>query len=336
MTEIKEKNSAYSHAPKTNRTTWQFIKSIGVRAFFLTLLDFLIWLGNKAFGKLIGAKILPAQLMYFSDSFDIEKKIREVNTDVNAKVTLERLQIPTKDGATLDAVKIQLRSSQSHKGYVIRFPGNSDCYENSLDQMMMDAEKLNCTFLLLNYRGVSKSRKTYVTAEMAKKNPNIALETTEINQLGIDAVTSVKYLLDQGVPASQITLLGHSMGGVAATMAAASLHAEKKFLYIFSDRSCSSITEVLVARIRIYFSSNNQETALGIFLGWLAKPLIKLILILTKWEFNAGDAFAALPLSHREYICIRSEKSRRETREDDPVIPFLHPFINGYEPKDFC
>lgn len=332
MTELHERAALPSkyNLSLASKLSWQRLNLVKLCfMFFPFFIKVVKTLGNRILGKLIARHILPAQNIFLYHTCDnIHREIEKIQNDSEAKVTIKRFEVPTSDSAVLDTIEIRPKGKDIDSlPYLIRFFGNSDCYENFLEEMILQAQRLGCVVIGSNYRGVSKSRtgKTkYVTEEEARKNPYLALEATAQRHVAKDAITQVKRLLDKGIPTHKIALLGHSMGGGAAVMAATHFYLiEKKFIKIFSDRSYSSITNVIVAWIRIGFGDKDIESSLGIFLGWLAKPIIKCVLTLADWEINAGKCFLMLPSSLRGYVSMQSPKKHGPEKygPGDTTIP---------------
>lgn len=261
---------------------------------------------NALLGETVGSMVLPAQNIDFS-YYDIE----DVPSLDTANLTHERHTIVTSDGAELDTLEIKHSAQKATKAeyqkYIINFVGNASAYENIIDDMQEDAEALRCNVVGFNLRGVNRS------SGRAKSKDDLVT----------DGIAQVQRLLDQGVSPQNITLKGNSLGAGIASLVAYHFHQQEKPVNIFNCRSFSSITNFLIGQIRTAGSLTGHKESFGNkILGWILKPLIKVLVSLTQWEINADDAFKAIPDEYKEYILVRTEKkNRNDDVWDDPVIP---------------
>lgn len=321
----------------------QLTKSILYRVFFppILLWDFAKWGVNKLLGEMVSYIVLPAQNMklennnesdsadeqptrcFYSDddSDDDDAKlathsytVSEVARTDATESSLESLKVTTHDGASLDTLQITpsslVNKPDIEKKFIINFVGNAMSYEDVIEEIKNNAKALNRVVIGFNLRGVKKS-----TGQAKSKD-----------DLVTDGIAQVQRLLDAGVPSQNITLKGHSLGGALATMVAHHFHQQGRPLYLFNDRSFSSITNFVVGQIRTAGTGTGHKETFGMkLLGWIAKPFIKLGVSLVKWEINADDAYKGIPEAFKEYILVRSKKSAREasaeqTPVDDSVI----------------
>lgn len=261
--------------------------------------------------KLIGRIVLQAQ----DTDFSKYKITEDILTNLNIKgLTFQKYVVDTPDGEKLDTFEA-IHDSQKHlpaaeQKYIINFAGNGMCYEliagGFVFDIQRDAKDLKVNVIGFNYRGVGES-----TGRTKSKDDLVA-----------DGIAQVQRLLDKGVLPKNIILKGHSLGGGVATLVAAHFHQQEKTINLFNSRSFSSITNHVVGIIRLLGSDGQNETAIGKVLGWLAWPIVKLVLVATNWEMNAGKAFKTIPEEHRDYIVVRSEKGQKINRTDDGVIPY--------------
>lgn len=285
------------HAPKPIYTNWQWFKFIAVRVLFPPMLiwDVLKFGFNMLVGELLGYVILPAQ----SSDFDAP-------TDEPA-VTHE---IVTHDGATLNTLEIQHPSQQhcdaKYQTYIINFVGNGMCYEQIIPTMQKDADTLKTNVIGFNFRGVNGS-----TGRTRSKN-----------NLVVDGIAQVQRLLDQGVSSHNITLKAHSLGAGVASLVALHFHQLGQPINIFNDRSFSSLTNFVIGDIRRDNPETGQaKTTYRKILGWIAYPVVVLVLHLSNWEINAAAAFKKIPEAYKEYIVVRTPKKDRNPKtRDDKVI----------------
>ena len=295
-------------APKPTFSRWDRAKFIAIRVIFPPILLWdLIKIGfSKLLGEGIGELILPAQKMNFILAMD--------NPIDYGRLVCKHHIIETYDGARLDTFELDHQSQKAleskYQKYIINFVGNASCYERHIEEMKNDAEVLQANVVGFNFRGV------YDSSGKAKSSEDLVT----------DGIAQVQRLLDQGVSPQNITLKGHSLGAGIAALVANHFHQLKQPINVFNSRSFSTISDVLVGHIRLERDEKglplgHKESLGKKILGWLATPFIKLALALVKWEIKAGAAFRRIPEAYRDYVVVRSKKSERDQRTDDPIIP---------------
>jgi hypothetical protein len=300
-------------APKPVYPWASWFKRIAFRIIFppILLWDALKFIVNAAIGKKVGEIILLAQKkIKLKDKHNVQNKINTINKskDLNVK----KPEVKTYDGAILDTVEINHLDKANilpkQQQYIINFVGTNGTYEGSMDQMADDAKALQCNVVGFNFRGVMNSTGKPKSAD----------------DLVTDGIAQVQRLLDKGVDPQNITLKGHSLGAGIATLVAKHFHDNKKKINLFNGRSFSSITNVVVGHIRTYNQATGHQELLGKkIVGWIAKPFIKFILALVKWEIDAESAYKSLPATHKEYMVIKSSKDARKSSKppiDDRII----------------
>lgn len=284
-------------------TKKQWIEFILFRMIFPPILvwDLLKIITNKLFGGLLGRIILPAQNLPKQNLDNLH--IEGVKYNV--------IKVKTHDGAILDTIELltdkQSQLDINNKKYIINMCGNNGCYENKTAEMERDAANLQCNIIGFNYRGVQNSTG----------------KTTSKDDLVTDSIAQVQRLLDQGVPSRNIALKGYSLGAAVASLVANHFHQQGKPIYIFNDRSFSSLTNTIVGWVRAgknLHNSGHLETTTGIILGTILKPLIKLVLAMNKWEISAADAFKEIPPPYRQYMTVRTERENRTDKTPDDAM----------------
>lgn len=305
------------HASKPRRSNWAWFAFIVIRIVFPPILLWdLIKLGaNRLLGEWVSHLVLPAQNAFFNHLALSDDEINDYNRENRDHLLCEKYHIITHDGALLDTLEMSYSppSEPADQLYIIHLTGNGMCYESSIAEMKEDATTLKATVIGFNFRGVGQSRGKVRSKE----------------DLVTDAIAQVQRLLDKGVSPQNITLKGFSLGAGIATLATLHFHQQKKPIYLFNNRSFSSITNFLVGHIRQlkrnesgWIEPGYQESVGGVILGWLAKPIIKFGVVAVKWEINAGSAFRRIPEAYRDYILLRSRKEIRAHRADDQIIPY--------------
>lgn len=290
---------------KPTKTFTQWLKTIGTRLIFppILLADAALWGINRWLGKKVGELVLPAQT---EDVLPCPSNLSTAFRDIEFIKHL----VVTHDQCYLDTIEIEHASQKIkpvwEQNYLINFLGNAGLYEEdfNLNEMQNDANQLQCNVVGFNYRGVGESKTTGKFAQ-------------SIEDLVVDGIAQVNRLLEKGVPASRITLKGHSLGGAIAVLVTKYFHDHGQKISVFCDRSFRDLTHVVVGWIR------KSESKL---LGSLSYPFIKLALLATKWEINVAGAFKAIPEAYKQYVVIKPsheekvEAKRRDRELRDEII----------------
>lgn len=310
---------------------WTWFKKIAVRVLFPPLLiwDALKFTVNFFSGRAVGKRVLAAQTKITPDKR--KRWLENAETDLN-DTTLKRVRVITHDLAILDTIEIQNKNSfnqpKSQQKYIINMTGNAGCYEVITAEMAKDAKKLGFTVIGFNFRGVGDSRGTPLS----------------MRDLITDGIAQVQRLLAKGIPPDNITLKGHSLGGAIATVVTKHFHDQGIRIRVFNDRSFSSLTNVLIGRLRRLFTGHHHtghhESFLGRVMGWIAKPFLKMAFYATQWEIDADDAFKALPDTHKDYVVIRSHEEHRKQHHldrnsrsgDDTMITYYASLHLAFKP----
>lgn len=311
-------------APKPTYTKWEWFTYITSRVILFP------WYATSYFANLLLGGLISRAVHPAAHDDELVEYSKQINASLH---TTEKFQVKTHDGVILEGIQIepskpsiQTQASKPHP-YIINFVGNGMCAQHIIEDMQKDADDLNATVIGFNFRGVGES-----TGPAARSSQNLV----------IDGIAQVQRLLNQGVPAKQIVLKGHSLGAGIATLVAAHFHRQGQEINVFNGRSFSSITNFVVGQIRVAGSpTGHQETPASRFWGWVAKPFIWLGVNLVGWEIDAASAYLELPKGSREHMVVRSSKKTREELGDkiidDSVIPHaasLHYAVKGYEPKE--
>jgi pimeloyl-ACP methyl ester carboxylesterase len=271
------------------------------------------WAVNRLFGGYMGREVLlayqnegegftdpntPQAWANQSTFFKVERQTGNVN--------LQWIKVTTSD-AELDTVELSPKEThvdddtKKSRPHIIRFSGNTMRYKWQMAESIQEVYAHHCHIVLFDYRGVGLSRgKLQSQWDLVR-----------------DGVAVVRRLLDQGIPPEKITLDGHSLGGVVATLVAKYLYDRGIHVKVFSDRSLSSTTHFVVALIRgLGYRDGYHTSLIGRTLGWIAYPFIKLAVSLVDWDMEAGKVFRSLPPANREYFVLRSTKYER----NDPAV----------------
>lgn len=278
----------------------------------ILLWDAIKFLINKLAGAKLGNLMLPAQNNHFSTTKEELDKIW-MEAQRNKNIDIEELSVVTYDHANLDTFQIKPKANKflatQEQPFIVNFIGNAMTYREILDEMVEDAQVLSSNVIGFDYRGVMHS----------SGKPKSA------NDLVTDGIAQVQRILDSGANPEKIMLKGHSIGAGIATLVAKHFHDLGINVNVFNGRSFSSFTNAAVGHIRtLHTRTGHGETFGWKILGYLAMPIIKLALLLTKWEIDVAAAFKSLPATHKEYYCVRSSKAQRAVHgshiKDDAVI----------------
>ncbi|OGT46447.1 MAG: hypothetical protein A3E83_00870 [Gammaproteobacteria bacterium RIFCSPHIGHO2_12_FULL_41_20] len=311
------------YAPKprisTPWTTWA--KRIIARLFFppLLLWDLLKFAVRQLAGKKVGNLVFLAQ----------NRPLEQVELPELSKfLSRKKIKIITHDHAELDTMEIQNENNTEGK-YIVYFPGATATMESALEFTQEYAQQFQCHVVIGNFRGVQYS----------------AGKAKSMQDLVTDGIAQVQRLIDQGVPADKITIVGYSFGGAVGAEVARYFHQQKQKVSLFCDRTFSNMGNVITGWIRGGGSlrpfrppeTGHKETRVGKVLGFLLKPFFKFILYLTQWQSNTVEAFRSIPASHKEYIVVRSSKQDRQHSShppaDDHIIPHYSSLHAALKPE---
>lgn len=256
---------------------------------------------------LLGKLILPAQLQEC-----INDNIENIKT-VESKyaVCVQPVAIQTYDLAILDSMQIIPETQpkpMNERFFIIKFNGNGMHYENHLERFAHDAQNLDHTVIAFNYRGVGNS----------KKAPN------NFRDLVVDGIAQVQRLLDEGVDPEKITLDGLSLGGAVATMVAKYFHDQEKKVYLWNDRSLSSL---LKAANKMILDEDSTHPLIVNCSTSITSSLFKM----TAWEENIASAYNSIDEKYKRYMVVAKES---EQSYGDGVIPHsasLHKGVRAFE-----
>ena len=118
------------------------------------------------------------------------------------------------------------------------------------------------------------------------------------------------------------------MGGGIATLVAHHFQKQGINLYLFNDRSFSSLDNVIAGHCRTKNETGHREFLSGKILGFIIQPLVKFVLAVSGWSINAANAYKKLSDKYKTYLVVRSTPESREQPSwqyynallDDPVI----------------
>lgn len=278
----------------------------------------LYWLGNhtqRGLHKLAGEFVTKKILLSLSRNIEDREIERSGQWEV-PKLEVSRFPLKTRDGAVLDTSEIYPKLTP-HQLYIVQFCGTRFSYTEEIDALTGQAMQLQAHVIAFDYRGVNKSQKM----------PNCA------NDLIQDGIAQVQRLLDQHVQSQNIILKGISLGGAIATKVAKHFHDQGKPLYLFNDRSFSSIANVVEGWIRTWQRNGHTEPLYGKIIGKIAKPFIWILLSAGKWNINVVSDFLAIPQEYKEHLVVRTPHGERTARiKDDSTITHYASLYRALKP----
>lgn len=269
------------------------------------------------FSKRIGAMVLPAAGSLFGFKDPAKKKelaqyiqkvtaqIPDYNKTAQSALATHKVEVNTHDGATLDTFEIVHQDEPPEKRkYIIYFCGNMQAYEEQAYNMR-NLAKSGYNVVGFNYRGVANSTGTASTAD----------------DLVIDGIAQVQRLLDMGVPAENITLRGHSLGGAIATKVTEHFHRIAKKPQRISVLNCFSFSTLSTVPLNFLRNYGVLGTIATIVLYPLAYPLIKLGLYLSNWEINAATSYKHIDPAYKHHIRAKNDGIIHESASLDSALP---------------
>lgn len=228
--------------------------------------------------------------------------------------------VRTHDGAVLDTFQITPRSIASipiiNRGYIVKFNGNNTLLETEYDKFARDARRTNSTVIGFDYRGVGRT---------SKLTPPKCLQ-----DLVTDGIAQVQRLLDQEINSENITLDGMSLGGAVATLVAYHFHHKKQPVYLWVDRSFSSLSKVGAAM----YAPAMHPYLDPVTLGLLRAP----VWVLSKssgWEEDIASAYLAIPSEYKAYMTVAKKSNKTGSKGDEIILPAgsLHKAVKYKEAK---
>lgn len=257
-----------------------------------------------------GLESLDSKLhSYFYD--ELYKKYGKEAVDKPRPVQLDFFTLQTPDKAVLDSVEVTTDSERkkpfSERKFIVACMARDQNYINWIKDFNYSANKIGCTVVGFNYRGVDYSK---------------GMVWTQDNMIN-DAIAQVQRLIDLGVKPENIGLEGMSLGGAVATLAAARLHEDKIKVKLYNERSFRSSTRMLSGYILPAPNSNpwNPITWLRYIAAGLVYVLLTPVMWLVGWHMDAASAWDKIPEEDKDFSVVRDKTaSTRLLFQEDEVI----------------
>ncbi len=240
--------------------------------------------------KSIGKAVLPAQQRkpQILDRYDLTAFASKNN------LSIETGFIFTHDKASLETIHItpmsQVKKPIRDHYFVVKFNGNNMQFADGIQHYSQDAKNLNCSVIGFDYRNVGNSEK----------------EPRQFQDLVTDGIAQVQRLLDIGANPKHITLDGLSLGGAVATMVASHFHQKGIRVYLWNDRSFSTLPKAAVGLLQIDTTSFSGEcTQLS------GESTTSTVLSSTGWNVDVANAYLSIPDEYKGYMVVakKSDKS---------------------------
>lgn len=198
---------------------------------------------------------------------------------------VEQLHLLTPDGAVVDGLVV--RATGTRRGCLIYLGGNGEHYE--LNQCTHTYTLAGFDVIVINYRGVGDSA-GYLTR----------------NGAIIDAACAISFAkFGLGVPANQIIVMGHSIGGAFGTEAARCF----PDVFVINDRSFGSLSRVAVFTLaRPFVLGPGADTTLAL---WIRYAVLMLVRHVACFELDTAEHWRHIPSNNKMIVY----------SVDDKIIP---------------
>jgi hypothetical protein len=278
----------------------------GMRSSFYSAVNYAQRNLRQLIGGFVAKKILLSLSRDFREDYNVVS-LRETLQSRN--LTADRFRVLS-GSVELDTLEIRPIIEPAHQLHIIRFCGNRLSYTEDIHELMEQAERLQAHVIGFDYRGVNRSQKVLPTCA---------------EDLIQDGISQVQRLIDLDVQSENILLKGISLGGAIATKVTRHFHDQGQRIYLFNDRSFSSITHVIEGWIRTFRRNGYTESFYGKVVGKIAKPLVWTGLSLSRWNINVVSDFLAIAPEYRDYLVVRTPSRFRKNMtnmvKDDSTIP---------------
>lgn len=162
------------------------------------------------------------------------------------------------------------------KQYIILVGGNNTCYQVFVPQMLKLYYKHNESAYIIGFNppGVGLSPGT----------------TNDLEHYCAALRSVINNICANGIPAENILVVGHSLGGAIAAKVIADLQQEDKNVRLFADRTMKSISDAAGARFWRMLPTGLLRNTLGMILFYLAKGAVKMF----KLEIDVAAAVTSI------------------------------------------
>lgn len=278
--------------------------------------------GKSQIDKCIGKKFSMSDLHFKGlESLDsklyayfyeqLYKKYGKELVDQPRSIKLEFYTLQTPDKAVLDSVAVTTENEDkkpfSERKFIVTCMARDQNYINWIKDFNHSANRIGCTVIGFNYRGIDYSK---------------GMVWTQDNMID-DALSQVQRLLDLGAKPENIGLEGMSLGGVIATLTAARLHEQNLKVKLYNERSFRSSIRLISGYLLPDDNSNpwNPLNWLRYLIAGLVYILLGPVIWLVGWPMDAETAWDKIPEEDKEYSVVRDETSSSPLEfHDDGII----------------
>lgn len=229
--------------------------------------------------------------------------------DVPRHVHLNFFTLESLRHAVLDSVEVSTESEKQKKyaerKYVIACMARDQNYCHWIKDFNRSAQKIGCTVIGFNYRGIDYSQ---------------GMVWTQDNMIE-DTLAQVQRLLYLGVKPENIGLEGMCLGAAVATLAAARLHEDGLRVKLYNERSFRTLPRLVIGYLLPGLKSNPWNP-----LNWprfIFAALVYVILLpvmwLVGWYVDAESAWDRIPEEDKECSVVR-DYHQAELIQDDGII----------------
>lgn len=223
------------------------------------------------------------------------------------EVDFNELQVKSTDGSILDTIDIVPFNKGEKPVHVINIFGAVDSFEQNMDYMKEQSERLGVVNVGFNVPGVGRSTGTLDSKHSAIKA----------------GVAQVIRLVENGVEPEKIVISGHSAGAAIAVACGEHLHKKGLAVNVFNNRSFGKTSTVASAFLTQPAENHiPDEKSFKRFLpiGYAAKAFTTTLGSIAGWEIDVNKAFNNIPPQSKEYILIKPDKIDRMFMTGDEMV----------------
>lgn len=230
--------------------------------------------------------------------------------EIASKPGLHFYSLETSDGSILDSVEVYAKDEDkkpmSERKFVIACMARDQNYINWLKDFNQSANRIGCTVIGFNYRGVCHSK---------------GIVWTQDNMMN-DVLSQVERLIEEGAKPENIGLEGMCLGGAVATLSAAKLHEQGKKVKLYNERSFISLGLFIIGFIlpSPNLSWLNPMKVLRYAAAGIVYVLVTPVLWIVGWPMDAATAWDKIPAEYKNYSLVRDYDNPNEVLREDGVV----------------
>jgi effector protein SdbA len=243
---------------------------------------------------------------------ELEKRYGAEIFSAEKNPILDFFTLETADEAVIDSVAVlppgEKDKPMSERKFVIACLARDQNYINWIKDFNYSAQKIGCTVIGFNYRGICYSK---------------GMVWTQKNMVE-DTLAQVQRLIELGAKPENIGLEGMCLGAAVATLTAAQLHEMNYPVKLYNQSSFRSILRMITGYILPEGTINyyNPLTYLRYLTVAITYLFIAPIIRLAGWHMDAASAWDRIPFSAKDYSIIRPAKSGDD--KEQPTDGVIH------------